>query len=175
MSIWEKIAETSWWIYPLVVYFIFLSFAATKPRAVSLKNIIIMPVIFIPLSIPYLFVSFPITGFNVLVWLTAMVIGTALGWLQFKIFKVKAIKDESAIYFPGTFSMLFFIPLLLLGYYFYGSTLHLNAGMLSNPSNAVFFLGGYGVLAGLFIGRVIYCRNCVKKGPFRPFVIPVKA
>lgn len=166
ISIWERIADTPWWVYALFVYVAMVCFIATKPHTVTLKSLYITSAIFIPISIISICLVLPFSFYNMLIWAIATLAGAALGWLQFKVMKIKAIKQESKLHIPGTWSIFLLAGLVLVANYYYGDTIKLDLSLLLLPKYTPYVLAIYGVLSGLFIGKIIYSRRCIKSGPY---------
>ncbi|RDI45161.1 DUF6622 family protein [Aquicella lusitana] len=164
-SIWEIIAGTPWWVYVLFVLLVRFGILASKPRIIPFRQLLLLPAVFIPLSFASLYqmhLSLSLFG----LWAGALLLGAAGGWLQFRFINIKAIKNQSKLYVPGTWSILIIILIVFAVKYYYSYESAVNPGQIINPHINVWFALLYGLFTGLFIGRVAYALRCLKTGPF---------
>ncbi len=164
-SIWEIIADTPWWVY--VVFFALMQagFTATKPRIISIKQLYLLPILFLLFSfIALARIQLDLTNF--FLWLGAIMFGTGLGWLQFRALKIKAIKNEAKLYIPGTWSVMVIILIAFTLKYYYGYQLAIDTRLILSPKFAGWLSLAYGLFTGLFVGRITYAHRCLKTGPF---------
>lgn len=165
-SIWENIADTPWWFFLAVLGLIWMAWLATKPKTVAVKSLFLIPVIYIPLSLASIFLSFPITPASVFIWIGATMAGTVLGWLHFRVLRIKAIQNESRLYIPGTWTLFILLLLIAVSKYYYGYSFIIDPQYFIQAKYATIIVALYGLFAGLFIGKVIYSLRCVKYGPY---------
>jgi hypothetical protein len=162
-SIWEIIANTPWWVFVLLVYLIRVGLGATRSRIVPVRRLLILPTIFIALSFVSMYNNMQLTFDHVLIWSAAFMIGSCLGWLQFKALKIKAVKNRASLYVPGTWSLLVIIIILFCVKYYYG---YQNAIDPTKLQSNIWLFFAYGLFTGLFAGRVGYAVRCIKAGPY---------
>jgi len=166
-SIWQAIAITPWWFYLILYYILTLCIRASKPHIASFRYIVLIPGFFICLLLVSLPIIVSFTLQNFLIWLGTALFGILLGWLQFRLRKVKAIKNETKFYLPGSWSLLVLIILVIIAkYYYFGYQILIDPHILKQPKFAPFLLAAGGILTGLFIGRLIYLLRCLKFGPY---------
>lgn len=165
-SIWQVIANTPWWVFFLFVYLIRVSYVATKPRIIPLKSMLILPSIFVTLSIFGLANIIKLDSYNILLWLAALLVGSSLGWLQFYALKIKAIKEGNKIYIPGTWSVFFIVLTIFSIKYYFNVELALDPASIAASKYGPIFILMYGLFTGLFFGRLAYSIRCVKSGPY---------
>ena len=163
-SIWVKIAETPWWVYVIWIYLFYVSFLTTKPRIIPLQKLFLIPSLFLSISIVCMILILPFTLTNIFVLLGMLVLGVLLGWLQFRIMKIQAIKEGANLYIPGTWSGCIIILSLLFIKYYSGYQFELDPNLLLQPKFASIILAFSGLCAGLFLGRVAYSLRCLKVG-----------
>ena len=164
-SIWETAANTPWWVYALFIYLVRLGFLATQPRIIPVKNLLLLPTLFVLFSLFNLYSTVQVTALHLLVWLGALCLGCLLGWLQYAALKIKAIKDEAKLYIPGTWTLLFIILIIFSIKYYFNYESAIEPSALTNSSSPWVLLL-YGLFTGLFIGRMSYAFRCLKYGPF---------
>ena len=166
-SIWQAIANIPWWIYATFIYLIRLGLLASKPRVVPIQNLFILPSFFVLLSLVCIYTSKELSFFTLSIWLSTLLLGALLGWFQFRMFKIKAIKEEAKLYLPGTWSLLILILIsIALKFYFINSANTFDAHVLTQPKFAGWLFSLYGFFTGLFLGRFFYSWRCLKVGPF---------
>jgi len=165
-SIWNILAETPWWVYVLFIYLIRLGIKATKPQTVPLKNLLLLPLAFFTLSCLSIYFSLKITALHIALWSLALLVGSFLGFLQGRLLKIKAIKHESQLHFPGSWSLLIMLLIIFASKYYLGHETAIDPAILTQPSSAAAMFALYGLMTGLFFGRVGYAIKCIKVGPY---------
>jgi hypothetical protein len=166
VSFWENVANTPWWAYVVIFCLLILGWAATKPHEVPIKKLLIPPAFFIPISLVSLYLTLPFTVLSLGLWLVAAACGTLVGWLHFRILKVKAIKGQSSLHMPGTKSLYLLLLLIGVARYYYEFNLNDYLMLLTQVKYSKPIIASYGFLGGLLIGKVIYARRCIKTGPY---------
>lgn len=167
-TIWQAIAETPWWIYVILAYFIWISWMATRPSVISIKSLFISPILFLLFALPALIYYAHFNLVNCLLSLLTFCLAIPLGWFEFKIHKIKAIKNENKLYIPGTWNLIVIISILCLVKFYFNVTLSdfLTLKIFTYPIISTNLVCLYGFFAGFFIGRYWFAKQCVKTGPF---------
>jgi len=166
-SFWQIIALTPWWTYVFIWYLLYLSFKATKPRIVSLYTFILLHVICMALILIGLVSLIQINSTNLMLCLGSAFGGIFLGWLHFRLIKIKAIKHEAKFYLPGSWLLLIVIILLVSAkYYLFGYQVFFDPQVLKQEKYLSYILIISGLILGLFIGRMLYVLRCIKHGPY---------
>lgn len=165
-SVWDIIAGTPWWVFVLLIYLIRIGYDATKPSIVELKKLFILPAVLIGLSAMGIYTLTQHQPINLLVTIAALLFGIPLGWVHYKLLKIKAVPDKKQLHIPGTWSVLVLILLIFAVKYYTGYQMDVNPEVLLKPQNAIKILALYGLFIGLFIGRLAYSCRCLKYGPF---------
>ena len=164
-SIWERIAETPWWLAVFFIFFVWLAFLATKPQVISVKQLFVLPILFFLLSLG-IFFYLPFKTSSFFLWTGAILLGAPLGWLHFRLFQIKAIKDQAKLYLPGNWGLFIFIMIISALKYHYGDALPLDVRMIYDPHIMTGIAVLYGLFIGLYIGRMTYALRCLKNGPY---------
>lgn len=165
-NVWESVAATPWWVYGLFLYLMNLCYLTTKARIIHIKNIFIMPGLLLSLTfISMFFILHPRLN-DIYLWIGGLLSGIPAGWLHFRLLRIKAIAYENKLYIPGTWGMfvLVFSLLAIKHYYGYRIAFDLQAIKYGAYNTQLLFL--YGLVTGLFIGRVRYALRCIKHGPY---------
>lgn len=162
---WQIIADTPWWVFALGIYFCYVGFAASKPRIVPLQSTWILPSIIFVFSLISLALTLQVTFSHVGFWLLGTVSGSVFGWMQFHLRGIKAIRNESKLFIPGTWSI---FPLLFVGLCFgyYFDIQPIEPSQLLQPPLVKWLFFTYGVFAGLFGCRFWCGYRCTQRGPY---------
>ena len=163
-NIWQMLSNTPWWVYVVFIVLLQIGFAARKPRIVPFKRLIILPLIFLILSLVGLWEHEQFTLHNVFLWLIAMLPGIFLGWMQFHALRIKAIKNTHELYIPGSWLILGIVLLVFAIKYYIGYHEDIDARFIEHAARWMLLL--YGFFTGLFIGRLSYALRCIKYGPY---------
>lgn len=152
---WQFIINTPWWVYLLLAYLIFIGIKASNTRIVSIKKLLIAPVIFTVLSLETLLTAFKITPLSVGTWIAAIIIGIGLGWLQIIRHKLIVDKPHLLIKVPGSWLTLILVLIIFVSKYYFGYQIAVDPQLETQTGFEISMLGVSGVCTGLFIGRVI--------------------
>lgn len=166
-TVWDIIANTPWWVFGLFIYLSYVGFLATKPRTVPLNSLLILPIVFVIMSIISMFTVLHFMLNNAGIWLAGGVIGMLLGWLQFRAMKVQAVRDQSALYMPGSWILLALVMLIFACRYYINYEAALDPNFLSDIKHTHYIYGLFGLFTGLFAGRLLYARRVLKVGPYK--------
>jgi hypothetical protein len=166
-TIWQTIASTPWWMFLFSAYFIWVCYNATKPRIVTIRQLTVMPLFIISLSVMSMCAMMKtVSYFHYALWLGMFLLGTGLGYLHFLMLNIKAIKSLNSVYLPGTWAPLFIILSLFISKSYFGYQFTFDPQTLVDPEYAILIILAYGLFTGLFIGRLGYALRCMKSGPF---------
>ncbi|MBV9575217.1 MAG: hypothetical protein JO149_01185 [Gammaproteobacteria bacterium] len=165
-AFWQAVAHTPWWFGLIFIYLFYIGYGATKNHIVPIKIFYLLPIIFFSLSLCAIGTIIKPTFSNAGLWMLMLVPGVLAGWLQFYLFKVKAIQHENKIYIPGTWAVLLLIILMMLLYHYFDYSLSWSLQDLKKGVYSAYFLILYGVGTGMMLGRLFYSRQCLKAGPY---------
>lgn len=166
-SIWEVIAETPWWFYLLFIYLLNIARLLSRTRIMPIKNLIIFPAIFFALSLIGIFFMIKLNVQNILIYFEMLLLGSFLGWLHFRLQKIKALKNEAKLVIPGSWTLAVIVIILFATrFYFRYELLQINPDILRQPEYASYFMLFYGLITGLFLGRLAFAIHCYKRGPY---------
>lgn len=154
-TIWNIAIQTPWWVYVLLIYLITIGILSSKTRTVSMVKLLILPVIFMYLSIHTLVVSFQINMFSVSTWIVSIVIGVIFGWLLVYKQQLKVDRKHLLIEVPGSWQTLILALLIFSSKYYFGYELDVDPNLAEQTVFEFSMLSISGTITGLFIGRVI--------------------
>ena len=165
-TIWDSIADTPWWILATYLYLLRFGYLSTKSRIVHLNVISRTTFIFFTTTLILFALTKQFTLPKIALWLASLSVGMLIGWLQYRLMRIKAIKDERLIRLPGSWFLLLTTPLLIYFQLQKGYNYIASLDLMHNPTLLFWLPVAYGLMAGVIIGKLIYARRCVKKGPF---------
>src|SRR3990167_5126937 len=171
-SIWQAIAETPWWVYPLVYYMFYLSYLGTKPRIMPLQYLMLSATSFILISTLGIIYFVNVDISNPACWIVMFLLGAGLGWLHFGRLKVKGIEGAKKILMPGSVLPFCIIVAVLSVKYFFSDQISVDPDVLRTGLYSRGLMTLYGFCTGLFFGRIVYVMRVLKFGPFTPDVLP---
>jgi len=166
ISIWETIASTPWWVYLVFGMLIRAGWLATKPNVITLRNLYFYPIMLFAFSVVAVFATMTVNATMIMLWLMAAFLGSGLGWLQFRMQKIVAIKNEKKLHIPGTWSLLIIILVLFTLKHYFNFQLSINTESIQQPNVMASVIFLYGLFTGIFAGRLIYAVRCVRVGPY---------
>ena len=154
-AIWNAAIHTPWWVYLLFVYLMFIGYKASKTGVLPLGKLVILPAVFVAMSIETLINSFKITPLLFGIWLLSILLGAGLGWLQ--IFKqaIRVDKEKKLFEVPGTWATAIVIFLIFATKYYFGYELSADPGLTKQTYFEVTMLFFSGVFSGLFVGKLL--------------------
>jgi len=164
ITIWDIIADTPWWVYVLIIFFIRIAYLATKPQLVSIKKMFALPLSMLVISTILLATQFPIHWLDVSIFVLALLLGSLLGWLHFRIKKVKAIMNQAILYVPGSWNIFILLIAIIVIRFNWNNSLSKETFMQPNGILVISLLLGSSM--GLMLGRLYYSLKCLKSGPF---------
>jgi hypothetical protein len=167
-SIWQKIAETPWWVYPLIFYVIYIAYLSTKPKIVPLYNLFFSAAAFLLVSIIGIVAFVRFDNMNLASYIVMFFLGGGLGWLHFRSLKIKAVAGEKKLVMPGSWFAVFFIIAFVTAQFYLQFPLSLNSDVLLHGQYSLLLMTLYGFFTGLFGGRIACALRIVKNGPFTP-------
>lgn len=154
-AIWTAAIQTPWWVYVLFIYLVQRGISASKSQVISIKKLIILPVVFIALSIHTLVTAFHVNAAAILVWFASIITGSVIGWLLICRHQFKVDKKKLLILLPGSWMTLILILAIFVSKYYFGYQLGSDPA-LANQTNFEFsMLAISGVCTGLFVGRLL--------------------
>jgi len=151
-NFWEIVSGAPWWVYALFVYLVILGIKATKPRTISIKKVVLLPLFFLGLSIYGLYYKV-LLGFPslILVWVVFLAIGAYFGVKEVSSWKIVKNHHKGEITIPGNYSTLVLIFLIFILKFFWGYYYETH----SEISYWVYFTDTLtsALVTGFFVGR----------------------
>jgi hypothetical protein len=167
-TITQALKGTPWWAFVLFAYLIAVGVRARKPSVVTLKRLIILPIIFTAMSLNALISLHGLHLSILIAWLVCFLGGGGFGWAMVQRLYVKVDHEQRAIHLPGSWSTLILILVVFATKYFFGyaavmgQTYFYGYYFETHPEgqNSTFMTSVdplvSAVVAGIFAGRFIY-------------------
>ena len=144
------VTGTPVWVWAVFAYGIYMGIKAFGERKVSLKSMVILPAVFLFLSVPTLL---GIVGPNPAVgavWGLCLLAGVVLGWYFLTPEPVSVNLRDGTLVVPGTWTVLVLFVTVFLVKFVYGFETAVNPDLAAQPG----FLLGVFSLSGLSTGIV---------------------
>ena len=155
-AIYTTLMQTPWWVYLLLAYLLKVGIKASKPGVVSLKKMMVLPLVFTAMSIHSLYVSFGLETSAISMWLVSIVAGSVAGWLLVCRHNITVDKQHHLIGLPGSWVTMGLVVVIFASKYYFGYEMAADPQLLQQTSFEVALLLVSGACTGLFIGRVAY-------------------
>lgn len=165
-AFWQSIAETPWWLIAVFSYFFYVGLKLTKPRQLHARYIYFSSVNTVPLLALCTYLVMQTTIANLMYLAGGALIGIVIGFLQFRILRIKAVKDQSVLHFPGSWFLLIVLSIIFVAKYHYHYAIVNYARSLFITDNYPYFIAIAGFSCGMFIGRILYTKRLLINGPF---------
>lgn len=141
------------WVWPLFAILLWVGYRRTKPTVSKVRTIIFLPVIILALSIKRM-ASLSVNKLTLLSWASAVVIGTALGWLLTRNRTVRADHNHRLIGLPGSWATLFSLIIIFFSRYYFSSVFSADPALRNDLAYVVPSLVLMGFFLGFFTGRM---------------------
>ena len=147
----DIITTAPWWVFALFFFLVIVGLTAVLPRAISLKRILFLPLVFTIWNVVWLAERIQGHFFLLIFWAAGLLIGAAFGWVSVRSWKIQADVRHKRLSLPGTWTTLVLILLAFSVRYFfiYNYEMHPEAASHLFISDALIS----GIITGIFIGR----------------------
>lgn len=146
----EMLKHTPWWVYVVFVYLTLIGLRSTRPRTVSVRQLLFLPLIFTILN--FVWLSERLQGhFSLAVfWLFGLAVGARVGWLMVRKWIIH-VHNRETISLPPTRSVLILVLLFFTIRYFFVFHYAMHPEAAAHLFVADAFISG--VMTGIFSGR----------------------
>lgn len=151
----EILSHTPRWVFALFFGLIYLGFQQSKPRSVSAKRLVVLPIAMLMLSFSGVLTTFGSGGLALVCWSCAILLGVAIAMLLVSVKDVSYASETKTFHLPGSWLPLFLMMAIFVTKYIVG------AGVAQNPNllELSAFVGvasiAYGLWSGIFFGRMV--------------------
>ncbi len=150
----EAVIRTPVWVWALLAFLLFIGIRGLRPTVASFGRLLILPAVFLVWGLSGFATSYGFRPAGIAVWLAAIAIGAALGWLMARAIAIKADRDHGLVRLPGTWVNLVLILIIFAVKY----TLGILAGFRPSITGELLYMatdvGVSGLLTGMFAGRL---------------------
>lgn len=154
-AVLQAISHTPIWVWPLLALLIFIGVLALKPRAISLPRLLILPAVFLVLSVLSALGS-PLPRLEALgIWLAGMVLGALLGRLAAPRQGVVIDRPRRRVSVPGSVVPLLLILVIFIGRYAFGYAFGRYPELRQNELLLVIAAGYAALCSGFMLGRTL--------------------
>ncbi len=162
-AFWEIVVGAPWWVYVLFVYLVSIGIKSTKPRTVSIRRVVLLPLIFMAFSLYGLYGKLSL-GFVSLffVWIGFLGLGSYLGVKEVHSWRISKDYRKAEITIPGNYSTLVLVVLVFVLNFFWGYIY----ATRTNISYWIYFgdVLTTSLVTGFFVGRAgFFFRSYLKK------------
>ncbi|MCI0381522.1 MAG: hypothetical protein L0207_00495 [Chlamydiae bacterium] len=112
---WEIISGAPWWIYLIFIYLVIIGIQSMKPRTISIKRVVLLPLLFVAWSFYGLYEKV-LLGFSSLIfpWIIFLALGAYLGVKEVYFWHFHKDHQKGTITIPGNYSTLVLILLIFI-------------------------------------------------------------
>jgi len=154
-AIWQALTHTPWWVYLLFFALLKVGFDALKVRVIPLKKLIVLPMVFLVLSINTLITSVQINPSTLSAYSLSLLLGSLGGWLLVRKLDLKFDKRRGLVKLPGTWTTLILIMIIFSSKYYFGYAKAIDPTRVQDTLFEITMLSVSGISTGLFLGRLI--------------------
>lgn len=155
-TIYNAALQTPWWVYVLFFYLVTVGIKALKTNVVSIKKLLILPILFSAMSVHTVVTSFQLEFTVVSAWIGSIVIGIWIGWMLVRKQTLTVDKKHLLLKLPGTWVTLIIIMIIFVSKYYFGYALSVDPQLIHQTGFEFSMLFISGACTGLFIGRVLF-------------------
>ncbi|MCX7124287.1 MAG: hypothetical protein NTU49_00745 [Gammaproteobacteria bacterium] len=129
-SILTTLKETPWWVYLLLYFLIVMGVKALKTQVVSIKRLIILPLVFIVLSVHTIITAFQLNTSSISIWLGSFIVGALIGFILVYRHKILVDHEHWLVQLPGTWITLILILLIFASKYYFSYEMDANPALV---------------------------------------------
>lgn len=157
--------NTPLWVYILFAYLLWVGFKNTKTRTVSIKKILIIPAVFLSMSLESLISHFRLSMVSVSIWCIAILIGTMIGRLLVATRHIQVDRTRQQIKLKGDWIMLLVMLMIFFSKYYFGYQLGMDPKLATNTHFELVMLMTSGLCSGIMVGRSLCYFMCYRTKP----------
>lgn len=159
------LSGTPWYVYLIFAYVLKVGVKCLNDQIVHRNKLLILPLVFVYLSLDTLLARIHVTSISVSLWLVGMIVGTVFGWLQLARLRIVVDQKQQLLSIQGSAFTLIFLLLTFAVKYLIGYLVVTDAQLnVQLPLlYALLLLSGF--FTGVFIGRFALAAYRLKQGP----------
>ncbi|MCX7121601.1 MAG: hypothetical protein NTZ67_07525 [Gammaproteobacteria bacterium] len=153
-AISTTLTQTPWWAYLLLYVLIVMGVKALKTQVVSVKRLVVLPLVFIVLSVHSIITEFQLNTLSISIWLGSFVVGALIGFILVYRHKIVVDHEHWLVQLPGTWITLILILFIFSSKYYFSYEMDADPALVKQMSFEFSLLFAYGICTGLFTGRL---------------------
>jgi len=161
-NFWQAVTGAPWWVYVLFFYLLSIGIKSTKPRTISIKRVVLFPLIFLAWSLYDLYQKLQL-GFPSLIaiWVVFLAIGTYLGVKEVHQWKISANHQKEEVTIPPNYSTLVLILVIFVIKFYWGYYYAAH----KDVSYWIYFTDTLTstLVTGFFVGRAVFFFKSYQK------------
>ncbi len=151
----QILSHTPAWVWLLLAFLLYRAFAATRPRDVSPRRALIVPIVFFVWGVASLLGATDGMALKLTVFLAALLAGLALGGVLASLSPTPRLRSSGLIAMPGSLAPLVLIVLAFATKYAGNVALALAADGAARTELSIAMAAIAGIFAGAFWGRTL--------------------
>ena len=154
-AIVQALVHTPWWVYLLFGFIFYKGVRSLKTRVVSLKKLIIVPLVVSIISLDTLFTQIAFTPFNFFLLFFSFFAGVLLGYRITIASSIEVDRDHLLYRVPGGYLTLLLIVGVFATKYYIGYEEAIDPDLLTQDSFETFVIIASSLFAGIFAGKLL--------------------
>jgi membrane protein CcdC involved in cytochrome C biogenesis len=151
----NMLSGTPWWAWAILAYILYAGIKASKTKVISIKKLLLIPMVFSVMSIHSFVNVFNIHCLSVTTWATAILIGMCVGYYHTSRYKIEVNKKDLSLKIPGTWNTLIIVILIFCNKYYLHYSVAVNPSIVTQLWFTIFVLFVSGICSGFLNGRAI--------------------
>lgn len=159
------------YVYILFIALMYLGYKRCFTRTIRVERLILLPLIFIVLSVRSMINLFDLTTLNILLWLIGGAVGLFLGYIHVYQKAIKADHEQKLLTVPGDWSMLVLIFFIFVFEFFVHYSID---AQVTWTKSAIFVWCStfiLGAIAGMTAGRNLTYAAKYKSSPSEHLIL----
>lgn len=151
----QIITRTPVWVWPLLAFLIYRGILGTRDRETSLRNLFILPIVMLGLSLQGVLAHFGLHADDLSVWMAGAVAAGALAWLTLPRDGIRVHHDRSAVTVRGSWAPLALILGIFVTKYATEVLMAIDPARQGSASFVLPVCLLYGSFSGVFMGKLL--------------------
>ncbi|MGE0658164.1 MAG: DUF6622 family protein [Reyranellaceae bacterium] len=143
------------WVWPLLALLLFLGIRSLRDRSAPAASLVALPLAFFGLSISNLLPLDALAPLRIGVWLAALAIGIAPGWLMVRPARVSIDRSNRRIAVPGSVVPLALMLAAFVAGFYFGYLFARYPELKSDPLTLAVASTYRGLMSGYFLGQTL--------------------
>jgi hypothetical protein len=151
----QIILHTPVWVWAILAFLVYRGMLASIDRETTIRQVLILPLVLLALSIQGIASTFGANGTAGLSWFACAVVGSVLTWLLFRRDSIAAHPGRGVIFQRGSWMPMMLMMGIFLTKYAVAVLLAMQPQRGQDALFVASVCGLYGVFNGIFIGRLL--------------------